>query len=149
MKIETRKEVKEVVTSVYIADDGTEFENKHKCETYEYDLKTKQLNEQITKLEIKELNDIAPLDTKARYIQDNHNFKWFKVNDKKDVDLIGGVYGDGIVEPKQYPDIICLEIEEGTNYCESWSLCLSEMKQETIEFWEHFGLKVNFEEVGK
>lgn len=147
MKIETRKEIKEVVTNVYVADDGTEFDGKYDCEVYEYELKTKRLNEQIAKLELKKLNDIPPLDTKARYIQDNHNFRWFKVNDKKDVDLIGAMYGDGVVEPKQYPDVICVEIDEDTNYYEAWSLYLSGMKQETIEFWEHFGLKVNFEEV--
>lgn len=147
MKVETRKEMKEVLIDIFIADDGTEFKDINECSEYENDLKNEKLEKKFEKFEIKELSGVPPLDTKASYIEGDNDFKWFKVNNKEDVDLIDEVYRDGAVEPKQYPDVICVEYREQGCCCEGWSYFLSEMKEETIEFWKKFGLKVNFEEV--
>lgn len=147
MKTETKRETKEVFTEIFIADDGTEFKNESDCERYEYGLNLKELEEKIEILELKKLKDTIPLDTYGSSITEGNEFRWFKVTNKNDVDVILRWCGKGrnYIPPEQYPDIVCVEDDGYGKY----PMLLSEMKQETINFWKKFGLKVNFEEVNE
>ena len=146
MEIKTTKRLVEIEDKVYIAQDGKEFATLKECEDYESNLENQSLLEAIALLELKELENLPPLDTDAQYISDNHIFKWYKVNTLEEFEMvrkaIEGNWG-GWSAPVSYPETICVEIDD-YDPNSTYMYKLSDMKNSTIGFWECFGLSVEF-----
>ena len=143
MKIRTEKKLVEQLVSTYIANDGKEFSTKIECEAYEEDLNSAQIRAEAEKFEIKELEDTYPLDVDAQYINDNHGFKWYRVNNKEEFNAVDKMYGGDVLEPKTYPEIICIEYDDYYG-SDAWTYLLSDMKKATSIFWERHGFEVEF-----
>lgn len=146
MEIKTTKRLVEIEDKVYIAQDGKEFATLKDCENYESDLQKNNLLEAIALLELKELENIPPLDTDAQYINDNHDYKWYKVNTAEEYEMVRealeGNWG-GWSAPVSYPETFCVELDDYDTES-SWIYKLSDMKNSTIAFWQHFGFSVEF-----
>lgn len=152
-EILTKRMVKEVVVQlkekevqVFVAEDGTEFEDKGKCEKHEAMLTLGKAKKAIEKLEIHDVRSAMPLNDDG-YPSDCNCFHWYKVNDPSDVELLNKVYKDEIVEPCSYPEIICVETTKDfyENICDVYTYHLSDIKNNTINFWEKFGFNVIIE----
>lgn len=140
-------ELREVVVKKYIADDGTEFEYKSDCETYERNLSLKKYIKQADDMRIKELDDVLPLDCNGM-VEENNNFRWFVLDNKVDYDIVRKAYADASLPiPKEYPTIICIEsssyyTEEYNDDC--YGYLLENIMVDTKEFWGKLGYEVSF-----
>ena len=145
MREEMRTELREITVKKYIADDGTEFEYKSDCETYERNLSLKKYIEQANNMRIKELDDVIPLDCNGM-AEENSNFRWFPLNNKGDYNIVLKAYADGSLPiPKEYPTILCVESssyyeEEYNEDC--YGYLLENIMADTKKFWEKLGYKV-------
>ena len=136
------KRVVEVVDTVYVAVDGTRFKTESACLKYEESYN--KIQERAESIEINELYDTYPLDTNAQYISENHEYNWYKVSNEDDYNCLVEMYGDDVVRPKAYPDVIC--IENDIYYKpDMWSYLLSDMMESTITFWKKQGYDVKFD----
>ena len=145
MEIRVEKRVVEVEDKIYIADDGKEFSTKVDCENYEREIEDARLRAGAEKFEIKELEDTYPLDTNGQEIQENHCYKWYRVNNAEELNTVANLYNGDFGEFKTYPQTICVEYEYYHNEFR-WIYSLSDMKQSTIEFWKKHGFDVEFKE---
>ena len=145
MREEMKTELREVVVKRYIADDGTEFEYKDDCKTYERNLSLKKYIEKANDMRIKELDDVLPLDCNGD-VGENNNFRWFPLNNKEDYNVVLKAYADGVLPmPKEYPTILCVEsssyyTEEYNSDC--YGYLLEDIMADTKWFWEKLGYKV-------
>lgn len=143
MKIRVEKRVVEVEDKIYIAVDGKEFATEAECVAHEEDLDNEQIRAEAEKFEIKELEDTYPLDVDAQYINDNHGFKWYKVNNEEEFEAVAKAYrSDDFKTLKSYPEVICVETNEWDE--DAWLHILSEMKEATVLFWKRHGFDVEF-----
>ena len=95
MREETRKEAvvfKDV--NVYTADDGTEFKNRWDCIRYEQEKLLKPLLDNLQRC--KELDYYPNFD--GQEYADHHDYKWYFVRNKDDVDTLNRVYENLINE---------------------------------------------------
>lgn len=60
-EIKTSQRIVTDTITVYIADDGKEFDNKIACENYEKDLKENELEMQISPFKIEKLDGVLPI----------------------------------------------------------------------------------------
>ena len=146
MEIRTEKRIVEQLINTYIAVDGKEFSTKVDCENYERELEDARLRAGAEKFEIKELEDTYPLDTDGQEIQENHCYKWYKVNNAEELNTVAIFHNADFGEFKTYPQTICVEYEYYHDEFK-WVYSLSDMKQSTIEFWKKHGFDVEFKEV--
>ena len=149
MRIRTEKRMVEQLIETYIAIDGKEFDTEAKCRKYEEDLDRQIVRAEAEKLEIKDLEGVYPLDTDAQYINDNHCFKWYRVNNAEELETVSKAYSNDFFTPRAYPEIICVEFED-YDYSwgrDAWQHILSDMKEATVEFWKKHGLSVEFKEM--
>ena len=146
MEIRVEKRVIEVENKIYIAEDGKEFSTQADCENYEKDIEDARLRAGAEKFEIKELEDTYPLDTDGQEIQENHCYKWYRVNNAEELNTIADLYNADFGEFKTYPQTICVEYEYYHDEFR-WIYSLSDMKQSTVEFWKKHGFDVEFKEV--
>ena len=147
MEIKRTKRLVEIEDEVFIAEDGTEFASLKDCQKYEDELQTKKTLSEAEKLEIKELEDTAPLDTDAQYIEECHCFAWYKVNNAEELGIIAEAYtNDSLRDLKSFPETICIEYDD--NYrSDSYMFLLSDMRESTINFWKKHGFAVEFKEI--
>jgi hypothetical protein len=140
-------ELRKVVVKKYIADDGTEFEYKSDCETYERNLSLKKYIKQADDMRIKELDDVLPLDCNGM-VEENSYFYWFSLNSKKDFDIVRKAYDNATLPvPKEYPTILCVEsnsyhTEEYNDDC--YGYLLENIMADTKKFWKKLGYEVSF-----
>lgn len=135
--VETVKEkVISCRTEIFIADDGTEFENKYACIEYE---RGKHLKS-VEHLKIEEMTDWYPINCED--CREDHSFTWYKVNNEEEFDLLNVAYEDALSRPKVYPETIC--VEEDYDH-DTWDYCLSDMFKRTESFWSRLGYAVSFE----
>ena len=146
MKIKTERRMVEVFDTTYVALDGTEFKSEGSCLEYERQLETDDLREKADKLRLVDLDGTYPLDTDAQYINDNHSYTWYQVCDEEDYKVLLNLYGDDVVKPETYPEIICVESDEDYGN-DVWTYRLSDMMQSTLMFWKNFGYDVAFKGV--
>lgn len=146
MEIRTEKRIVEQLINTYIAEDGKEFGTKSECEDYEADLESARLRAGAEKFEIKELEDTYPLDVDGQEIQENHCYKWYRVNNAEELNTVANLYNADFGEFKTYPQTICVEYEYYHDEFR-WIYSLSDMKQSTVEFWKKHGFEVEFKEV--
>ena len=145
MEIRTEKKLVEIMQSIntYIAVDGKEFDNKIDCENYEKELESAKLRAEAEVFELKELEDVYPLDARGGEVPENHCYKWYKVNNTEELNKVANLYNADFGEFKDYPQTICIEYDY--HYDEyRWIYTLSDMQRQTIEFWEKHGFDVEF-----
>ena len=152
MRVEERKE-KRVVTDtwkVYIADDGTEFDDKKKCERYEI---ASNIDKAYKDLELIKMDFVAaPLNYDG--CVDEEYCQWYSVENKDDYEKVRAYYDACTVnsvyidEPSSYPSVICVsESEPWSSPYETedaYGYTLDDMKNTAKEFFENFGIKVSF-----
>ena len=143
--MEVKKRQIIVEEEVYVAFDGTEFKTELQCDRYESELRRQENMLSIAKLEVKGIGDLLPLDTHGLSVNDSHYYTWYKVNDEGEWNTIIAVYGGYLKQPESFPEIVCLE---NCGYTDEylWVYRLSEMKQDTIDFWRNFGFDIEFKE---
>lgn len=140
MKVTEKKEIIERVTKVYVADDGKEFSTQTECIEYEKELKRAVVLNELNKYRIKEMDDCLPIDTDG-YPCDSSEYKWYKINNKEEFELLKEIYGEWLTEPEFYPEVICVEDIYGDYY----HYYMSNMLETTKEFWGKLGYDVMFE----
>ena len=148
MKFRTEKRMVEIEKKIYIAFDGKEFGTEEDCRKYEEDIEMEEIKAESENFEIKELGGVYPLDVDAQYINDNHCFRWYKVNSIEEYEAVAKAYkcSDDWVALRSYPEIICVEYEEHWGD-DAWLHILSDMKEATVLFWKKHGFDVEFKEV--
>ena len=107
MKVETKQQVDVRNVTVYIADDGTEFDNRWKCQQYEIEKVHKPLLEKLTQCE--ELNWYANFD--GQEYPEHHDYRWYFVRDEEDLAILEIVYPDtlGKIHIGKW---VCIETDE-------------------------------------
>lgn len=80
---------------------------------------------------------------------DGNEFYWYKVNDEDDFNTLNAYYEGKIDEPREYPNLLCLEVNEcyinGLLMFDVWSYELTDIMDSIKEFMEEFCYKVKFE----
>ena len=150
----TERKVKEMVPvtkTVYVAFDGTEYNDFYECKHYE-ELKFREQREKpLRKYRVNELDDQIPINIDASFSEVN-DYRWFKVYDEDEFKELDHLLGDkGLEKPETYPGYICIECE---NYeCDGWdtdySYTLDESIKVTKTYFEKFGIRVEFVDVVK
>ena len=139
------KEVnKEIITkdivSVYVSDDGKEFESAYACQKYEEEMKHENALKKVEKYLIKNLNGYAPL--RNDYVDDNHDYHWYRVPDiDAFADLLEAYRIDGgdFTKWSGFSEIYVIESIDDDSYVYS----LSEIKKITEDFWDKLGYDVS------
>lgn len=146
MEIRMEKRMVEKIINTYVAGDGKEFDNKFDCENYEKELENSRIRAEAEAFEIKEINDVFPLDAEGTEVCENHCYKWYKVNNAEELNKVANLYNADLGEFKSYPQTICIEYDY---YYDSfiWVYSLSDMRRQTVEFWKKQGFNVEFKEV--
>lgn len=143
MREEKRTEER-IVTStrtIYIADDGKEFDSKTICEEYEREVKEEAAEKIIEKLRINELNGLLPLTNNDEWR--DCDVSWFKLNDDSDFGMIYNYYDlrkatEYFYEPKSYPNIMC--VVEYDCYADIYYI--DDIIETTKDFYKDFGFDV-------
>lgn len=130
----------EYETEVYIADDGTEFNDKWECKQYEERQKCIKALESIKKYKIK--FEGVPLDDDGHW-SNLSTYRWYKVNNEDELNEICEVFDD-FVSVKEYPAYVCFETSEDNYIGTASSITLEEIMEITQEFFERFGMEVEF-----
>ena len=100
---EVTKEMQTVITkqTVYVAEDGTEFRERHECLDYEWRKFKKPL---LAKLQRAEKAD-GLSNFSNSYTSDDYDYTWYKINTQEDADIIEEVYGISVEVGKW----VCIE----------------------------------------
>lgn len=123
MQKEKRTEERVVVDNytVYIADDGTEFDNEKDCIEYEKECIVNSIEPGIEAMKIKRLDGIAPINVDEEFPE--RDFYWFNIKNADDFDNLIKYYKmrsydtDYLYMPSEYPALVCLM--EGDDYVET------------------------------
>lgn len=145
MKI--KEETKVVKTTVYVADDGEKFATERECRRYEEKIALKKSIEVAEKLRIEELDEQLPL--VCGEMSENNTFRWYKINNREEFDILCEACKEQFEYPDCYPEIICVETVGYRAYDdECYIYYLSGLKRMAEEFYKRLGYKVTFEKVG-
>ena len=145
MRIETEIKMVEQEIVKYIAEDGLIFESECECKKYEEKQILQELIKQAEKLRMKELDDQIPLSDDG-LMNENNTFRWYRLENQKDFKTLNKAYGNQLEEPKNYPEIMCVETDGYEAYLDdAYSYDMTTCKTITENFWEKFGYKVTFE----
>lgn len=143
MKKETKSRMIEEKYEVFVAEDGTTFDTASECVEYERNIRMQP----VSKLHIEKLDGLVPLTDGMTC--DGNEFYWYKVNDEDDFNTLNAYYEGKVDEPKEYPNILCLEVNEcyidGYSMFDVYSYELTDIMESIKEFMEEFRYKVKFE----
>ncbi len=106
MKSQKKTVVQKKEITVFIAEDGTEFDNMNDCLAYEEEWKNKLLDESPNIIECKEAEDCMPFDGNEYY--ENHEYRWFKPLNSEGVNLINRLF-DILLNISHIGKWVCLE----------------------------------------
>ena len=145
------KKITETVTvnrTMYIAEDGTEFEEYRACELHEENLLRAKQEEALQSIEHKEAMDqISPLDGGEYY--ESHDYRWFKPKNMEEINLLNTFFGiefDPLVE-SDIGEWICVENYDISRMDEpSWVSRLKGNIQHIKWFLEQFGYEISIKE---
>lgn len=120
MRVENRIKVTSSNVAVYVADDGTEFENCWKCQQYE--------REQLHKPLLDELIQCDRLINYANFngqeYPEHHDYGWYFIRDMEDLAILENVYPDTVDLNSRYVGKwICLETDDD---CNGWVTTIDE-----------------------
>lgn len=148
MKKEIREEervVKDKYT-VYIAENGKEFNDERDCMRYENELRVRENNNKVDKYRDRDLDDMIPIHYDDSFSSFN-SYIWFKLNNKEEFTDLDEVFESRCDEPKSYPSYICIECEgnyEDRGWDTDYSYTLDESMKITKEYFKNFGIEVEF-----
>ena len=146
MKI--KEETKVVKTKVYIAEDGEEFSTERECRSHENKLNLKRTIELAEMLRIEELDELLPLTVDE--INENNTFRWYKVDNRKEFDILCEACREQFEYPDCYPEIVCIETVGYKAYDDDcYIYCLSRLKRSAEDFYKRLGYNITFEKVGE
>ena len=78
----------------------------------------------------------------------NNVFQWYKVKNKDEFDVLNRACLNCLNEPRNYPEIICVETVGYDPYMDdAYNYHMSDMMEDTKDFWNNLGYKVTFEKV--
>lgn len=141
MKVKESKQVIETIVKTYIAEDGQEFQSESKCIEHDLQLKFENSFKKIEPLMVHEDNYV-PCNGGENY--ESHLYRWFKVENQEQLDLINNFYNTDI-KVNTFPEHICVEQYEEMNY-DCYGTTLTACKEYVIKFFEEgFGIKISFE----
>jgi hypothetical protein len=102
-----KREKKLIEKEVYVASDGTEFNNEYDCKAYEKDLLYKSLN--VQKLE----TDIDYLPFCNCSDDDDSSYTWYYVKNEEELNRLIELYECEVEEIDKYPEWVCIEEYRG------------------------------------
>lgn len=138
---------KEYETTIYVAEDGKEFNSAEECKRYEEEQEFERGLERIDKYRIEEMDGQIPLDDDARY-SFSFYYRWYRVRNEKELKEIQDVYKEDMPPINKFPTAICMEMTDRIyQYADIYCTPLDHVKFITEEFFEKLGIKVSFEEV--
>lgn len=146
MRKEVREQQRIVRESVYIAEDGKEFDNIADCRRYEESLNRKVGFDFIDKeYRIPELDDQIPIHSDASF-SGFSTYRWYKVNNKEELTKIEEAYGEPVYDSDDliFPTYICMETEDEHYNGQPYHYTLDETMRDTRAFFKNFGWKVEF-----
>ena len=138
MKEQTKTVMVEQKQTVYIAEDGTEFNAWYDCYVYERDKKENFTSESA--MRIKEADGFAPCDGMEN--MECWDYKWYKVTSQKGVEELEAIFGDKVEQPVEFPEYINIQTSDDS----IWSTTLSATKDYVERFFSKFGITVTFTE---
>lgn len=148
MEIKTEKIMVENFVTSYVADDGKEFPSERECKEHEERQAKYKYIEAAEKLRIKEMDDQIPLSDDGM-MSDTNSYRWYRLNNKEDYDMVNMAYGDSFVEPKSYPEIMCVETVGYKIYLDdAYYYYMATCKTITENFWKKLGYQVTFKKIG-
>lgn len=145
------KEVIRKVTSevrVYFSSDGKEFATEEACIKHEERLGKDKAIIEAEKLRIKEFDGLMPITASEE--NENNTFCWYRIENENDFNVVSKAcetrWWNTFGGVKKYPEIMCVETcgeepYEDDAYC----YYLSDLMNESVEFWKKFGYKVKME----
>ena len=135
----TRVETK----TVYIAEDGTVFDSKWKCQKHEEEIQYEYAQAAIEKYHIEDLNNKTPISDSGDTC-DTNEYMWYRVPDAEAETKIRNCYKEAMsgISIKSYPEIIAIE-DPGIDA--SYAFTLSDMEELTKNFFNELGVKTTFE----
>ena len=141
MKVEKRM-VKPIPTEyekeIYIANDGTEFDTKWKCQKYEEEIEAKARIESIRDLKIE--FEGLPLNDDGCY-SDTSTYRWYKVCNEEELDKVNEAFDD-LAIVSQFPSFICVEMVDDYYTGDTYIISLEQIISMTQNFFKHFGMEV-------
>lgn len=98
--METR--IKTITKTVYVANDGTEFDNENNCICHEMELEQESLEKKVeTELGIKTQADFPSM----LNLREKHEYKLFLIKNEQDLDLFIEVYEYWFTRLEKYPEV--------------------------------------------
>lgn len=149
MKIKEETKIIEQKIITYVADDGTEFRTESECKDYEVKQFSKYLIEAAEKLRIPELDEYLPLSNDG-LMNENNTFRWYKLNNETDFEIVNKAYGNSLNTPESYPEVMCVETVGDEAYMDyAYNYNMETCKKITENFWKELGVKVTFENIAQ
>lgn len=151
MRTEVREEEKIIKDkhTIYIAEDGKEFDDIVVCKEYERRIKRNEVNKKLEKFIVRELEEQIPIHDDDCFSSCNA-YRWFKVENEEEFNELNELLGEGRYElyvPETYPTYICAESENDFDidgWTTDYSYTLDECMKVTKSYFEKFGYDVEF-----
>lgn len=140
MKTRTETVTKEV--TIYIAEDGKEFNHECSCKQYERDLERNRKKAEIDKMKV--AGNVFPpyIVDDIEEIEDETTTTWYRVNNEEELEKICNYYGFSIEimehEINNYPEMIAISRYD----YEYHRITLSEFIEKSKSFWRNLGLEM-------
>lgn len=146
MKTEQREETRVVTTTVYIADDGTEFIAERECRRHETLQKRLSLLDKLKDIEHAASN-CPPTD--GYEFCENYYFDWYKPKTKEEIDVLNEVYDEIDLKEDCLNKWICIEHEnevEDDCYSSNYTSTLDDSMNYVERLLSKLGYDIEFKE---
>lgn len=145
-EMKVRKEVVMVKQSitVYVAEDGREFDTKEECELHEKRMKREALVEKAKKFCVQGLKNVMPLVNQQT--SEESVYDWFHVKDRemflflKELFRLDGEYNGN------YPALLCVEFVDEEYGTDAYLYTMEDCINSTKDFWKKFGVELDIEQ---
>lgn len=147
------KKFQETVTvdrTIYIAEDGQEFNDYYQCDKHEKNLLREKQLEALKSIEYKEsMDDVTPLDGGEYY--ESHDYRWYRPKNIEEIELLNDVFKVEDSDTLTEVDIgewICFESYDISS-CDAESTYISLLSDSIRQikwFLEQFGYEISIKE---
>lgn len=147
MKIKEEIKLVERKVFTFVAEDGKEFTTEKECKDYEGKQIFKALIEEAEKLRIEEMDEDIPLSNDG-LMNECNTFRWYKLESEADFETLNRAYGNGLIKPEHFPEVMCVETVGYEAYMDdAYSYDMTTCRTITENFWKKLGYKVTFEAI--
>lgn len=139
MRVEQRMEMVEKPVTVYVANDGTEFEYSYECADYEKEIRWEHLNK------IKKFKDAEGFSNpNGDDTNDENSFYWFLPQSQEDINILNDSFplAYGYLDESDIDEVIC--IEESQSGDEAWVSHMSSGMSYVKRLFDKLGYDVEF-----